>query len=66
MPAISPVRIANIATHAWTKLNDEFMSLRVSGFMSVVHALHDWPLPEVTSTTVHICTTCEWPTADGR
>ena len=31
MPAISPAREANVATHALTKLNDEFMSLRVSG-----------------------------------
>ena len=31
MPAISPARDANVATHAWTKFNDEFMSLTVSG-----------------------------------
>ena len=30
MPAISPARAANVATHAWTKLNNKFMSLRVS------------------------------------
>ena len=26
MPAISPARAANVATHAWTKLYDEIMS----------------------------------------
>ena len=31
MPAISPAREANVATHAWIKLNDEFTSLTVSG-----------------------------------
>ena len=31
MPAISPAREANVATPAWTKLNDEFMSLTASG-----------------------------------
>jgi len=29
MPAISPARTANVATHAWTKLNNDFMSLTV-------------------------------------
>ena len=44
MPAISPARAANVATHAWTKLYTEIMA-----FMSVVYA---WPATQ--STTVHI------------
>ena len=31
MPDISPARDGNVAIHAWTKFNDEFMSLTVSG-----------------------------------
>ena len=42
MPAISPARAANVATHACTKLNDEFMSLTVFQRLSVTHAMHDW------------------------
>ena len=44
MPAISPAKAANVATHAWTKLYTEIMA-----FMSVVYA---WPATY--STTVHI------------
>ena len=44
MPAISPARAANVATHAWTKLYTEIMA-----FMSAVYA---WPATH--STTVHI------------
>ena len=43
MPAISPARAANVATHAWTKLYTEIMA-----FMSAVYA---WPATQ--STTVH-------------
>ena len=31
MPAISSARNGNVAIHAWTKFNDELMSLTVSG-----------------------------------
>ena len=43
MPAISPARAVNVATHAWTKLYTEIMA-----FMSAVYA---WPATQ--STTVH-------------
>ena len=56
MPAISPARAAN----------DEFLSLTVSGVNECRSCHARLALPEATSTTVHICTTCEWPTIDGR
>ena len=40
MPAICLARAANVATHAWTKLHDVFISLPFLTFMSVVHAVH--------------------------
>ena len=40
MPAISPARAANVATHAWTKLYNEIMGFLVS--MSAVHTMHNW------------------------
>ena len=62
MPAISPARAANVVTYAWTKLDVEIMSL-ISGiwvlFMPCMTG--STASPEVTSITVHICTSCEWP-----
>ena len=68
MPAICPARAANVATHAWTKPNDEFMimSLTVSGVYECRSCRAWLALPEATSTTVHVCTAFEWPTVDGR
>ena len=64
MPAFSPARAANVATHAWTKFSDEFMSLTISGIYEC-RSCHAWlALPEATSTTVHICNACEWPTVE--
>ena len=46
MPAISPARAANVATHVRTKLYTKIMS-----YMSSIYA---WPyLSELTSTTIH-------------
>ena len=43
MPAISPARAGNVATHAWTKLykwSQEFNSR----YLSSIHTMHDWLL----------------------
>ena len=66
MPAISPARAANVTTHAWTKLYDEIVSLISGIYESQCRSCHArLALPEVTSTNVHICITCEWPAVDG-
>ena len=58
MPAISPARAANVATHAWTKLYDEIMSW-ISGVYEC-RSHHAWlALREANSTTAHICTACK-------
>ena len=50
MPAISPARAANVATHACSRLYTKMMR-KFLAFMSAVHA---WPLLEVISTTARI------------
>ena len=41
MPAISPARAANVATHAWTTWS--FTMKSWAGFLAfAVHAMHDW------------------------
>ena len=65
MPAISPARAANVATHAWTKLYTEIMS-KISDVYEYGLCM---ALPEATPAVnprPYFCTACERPAIVGR